>query len=37
VTTFWDFTTYVVDNEIQMAEIANHIKYDVEVSKKYYC
>lgn len=37
VTTYWDFTTYVVDNEIQMAEIDNHIKYDVEVSRKYYC
>lgn len=37
VTTYWDFTTYVVDNEIQMAQIDNAIKYDVEVSRKYYC
>jgi len=34
--TFWDFTTYIVDNEIQMALVDNQIKYDVEVSKKYY-
>jgi hypothetical protein len=37
VTTYWDFTTYVVDNEIQMAQIDNNIKYDVEVARKYYC
>lgn len=29
VTTYWDFTTYVVDNEIQMAQIDNNINYDV--------
>ena len=34
--TFWDFKTYIVDNEIQMALEDNNIKYDIEVSKKYY-
>lgn len=37
VTIYWDFTTYVVDNEIQMAQIDSNIKYDVEVARKYYC
>ena len=35
--TFWDFTTYIVDNEIQMGMIDNHIRYDIQVSKKHYC
>jgi hypothetical protein len=34
--TYWDFTTYVVDNEIQMAQIENTIKYDLDVGRKYY-
>jgi len=37
VATYWDFTTYVVDNEIQMAQVDNNIKYDVSVSKAYFC
>jgi hypothetical protein len=34
---FWDFTTYIVDNEIQMAYVENNIKADIHVSKKFYC
>lgn len=37
VATYWDFTTYVVDNQIQMAQVDNNIKYDVSVSKNYFC
>lgn len=37
VVTFWDFTTYIVDNEIQMAYVDNFIRYDIAVSKQYYC
>jgi hypothetical protein len=36
VATYWDFTTYVVDNEIQMAQVDNFIKYDVTVSRSSY-
>ena len=37
IQTYWDFTTYVVDNEIQMAQVDNIIKYDVTVSRQNYC
>lgn len=29
--------TYIVDNEISMGQIETKIRYDVEVSRPYYC
>jgi hypothetical protein len=34
---YWDFNTYIVDNEISMGHIETKIRYDVEVSRSYYC
>ena len=34
---YWDFMTYIIGNEISMGQIDTKIRYDVEVSRPYYC
>ena len=34
---YWDFMTYIIGNEILMGQIDTKTRYDVEVSRPYYC